>query len=157
MMLMIYRVCQDLPYCGRWIASYYSPCVPSKPTEEWTAAGANFPDGRLISSDDQVDIYSIRAKDAWVEQTVTNAIQARIDLEKQNGSSHYHYFRNKDCREAYARYENINVYLPLVIFLYLMNYFHIEGTHAGLASQDVVMNSTSLCPCVNQVSIPCCE
>lgn len=107
MMLMIYRVCQDLPYCGRWIASYYSPCVPSKPTEEWTAAGANFPDGRLISSDDQVDIYSIRAKDAWVEQTVTTAIQARIDLEKQNGSSHYHYFRNKDCQEAYARYENI--------------------------------------------------
>ena len=106
----------DLPYCGRFVASYYSPCVPSKPTDAWIAPDANFPNGRLAASDqknvvgvigggdEEEDVHSIRNKDAWVEQTVTRTIQARIDLEKQQGSSHYHYFRNKDCQEAYARY-----------------------------------------------------
>ena len=106
----------DLPYCGRFVSSYYSPCVPSKPTDAWIAPDANFPNGRLATSDqknvvgvigggdEEEDVHSIRSKDAWVEQTVTRTIQARIDLEKQQGSSHYHYFRNKDCQEAYARY-----------------------------------------------------
>mmetsp|Transcript_11296 Transcript_11296/g.20728 ORF Transcript_11296/g.20728 Transcript_11296/m.20728 type:complete len:259 (+) Transcript_11296:128-904(+) len=95
----------DIPFCGKWISSYFAPCVPSLPTKAWTAADPNFPDGRLtFSSDEQVDVHSIRSKDRWIEQTVTNTIQARIDLEKQQGSSHYHYFRNKDCQEAYARY-----------------------------------------------------
>ena len=105
----------DLPYCGRFVASYYSPCVPSKPTDAWIAPDANFPNGRLAASGQknvvigdvsggEEDVHSIRSKDAWVKQTVTRTIQARVDLEKQQGSSHYHYFRNKDCQEAYARY-----------------------------------------------------
>lgn len=93
----------DMPYCGRWIASYYAPCVPSKPTPAWLAADANFPDGRL-TNDRGLDIDLIRNKDRWIEDTVTNTIQARIGLEKEQGSSHYHYFRNNDCQEAYARY-----------------------------------------------------
>ncbi|KAL7550820.1 hypothetical protein ACHAWF_014030 [Thalassiosira exigua] len=90
----------ELPFCGRWIASYYSPCVPAQPTKEWVAADANFPEGRLTSG--QEDIHSIRKKDKWVEQTVTNAIQARIDLEKRQGTSHYS--RNRDCQEAFSRF-----------------------------------------------------
>ena len=90
----------DMPFCGRFISSYYSPCVPSKPTIEWTAADANFLSGRL--STDGEDIASIRNKDSWVEENVSRAVQARIDTEKEQGSSHY--FRNKDCQEAYARY-----------------------------------------------------
>jgi hypothetical protein len=99
----------DMPYCGRWIASYYSPCVPARPTVAWTAADANFPDGRLGGSssgsdDGRVDVHSIRAKDAWIARAVTSAIQSRIDIEMQQGSKHHRYFQNDDCQEAYARY-----------------------------------------------------
>ena len=95
----------DMPFCGKWIADYYAPCVPSTPTDAWTAADANFPFGRLSTSDSQqVDVHSIRSKDAWIEQTVTNSIQSRIELEKTQGSRYYRYFRNKDCQDAYARY-----------------------------------------------------
>ena len=76
------------------------------PTSDWTAADANFPEGRLALSDGdnghQEDVYSIRSKDKWVEETVANTIEARIELEQQQGSRHY--FKNKDCQEAYARY-----------------------------------------------------
>ncbi len=99
----------DMPFCGRFVASYYSPCVPSKPTKEWTTADANFPHGRIatssssnVESNVNVDVHSIRAKDAWVEQSVSSTIQGRIESEKEQGTRHY--FRNKDCQEAYSRY-----------------------------------------------------
>ena len=94
----------DMPFCGRWIASYFSPCVPSTPTKEWAAADENFPGGRLSISDGQEDVVSIRNKDKWVETTVNKAIASRIEQEKQQGKSHYRYFRNDDCQEAYAKY-----------------------------------------------------
>ena len=98
-----------MPYCGRWIASYYSPCVPARPAAAWTAPDANFPDGRLGGSssgsdDGGLDVHSIRAKDSWVERTVRSAIQSRIDIEMQHGSKHHRYFQNDDCQEAYASY-----------------------------------------------------
>ena len=81
----------DMPFCGRWIASYYKPCVPSRPTEAWAAADGNFPAGRLIGrvDDGPEDVTSIRNKDKWVEGTVAAAIQSRIDLEKENRQHHY--------------------------------------------------------------------
>jgi hypothetical protein len=100
----------DMPYYGRWIANYYSPCEPARPAAAWTAPDANFPDGRLggsssSSSDDGgVDVHSIRAKDSWVERTVTSAIQSRIDIEMQHGSKHHRYLQNDDCQEANASY-----------------------------------------------------
>ena len=97
----------DLPFCGRFIASYYAPCVPSLPIDEWRSADINFPDGRLDSSSTGglgADVDSIRNKDRWVEETVANSIEARIESERRQGSQNYHYFRNKDCQEAYARY-----------------------------------------------------
>ncbi|KAL7473363.1 hypothetical protein ACHAXS_013812 [Conticribra weissflogii] len=93
----------EIPFCGRWIASYYSPCVPSRPTSEWMAVDANFPFGRL-SSDDNVDVYSVRNKDSWVEEMVTSTVEARIEMEKQKGKRHYRFYKNKDCQEAYSRY-----------------------------------------------------
>ncbi len=98
------RALEDMPFCGGWIANYYAPCVPSTPNEAWTAADANFPQGRLVTNDGRVDIHSIRSKDAWINETVTNSIKSRIEFETKQGSSNYHYFRNKDCQDAYARY-----------------------------------------------------
>lgn len=96
----------DLPFCGRYIASYYAPCVPGRPTDAWTAPDPHFPEGRLADPDDERDDarYSVRSKDRWVERMVTGTIAARIEREKELGSRHYHYFRNEDCQEAYARY-----------------------------------------------------
>lgn len=96
----------DLPFCGKYIGNYYPPCVPAQPTTDWTAADANYPDGRLALRDGgdayPEDVFSIRSKDKWVEETVTSTIESRIELEKQQGSRHY--FKNKDCQEAYGRY-----------------------------------------------------
>ena len=96
----------DLPFCGKYIGNYYSTCVPANPTSDWTAADANFPDGRLALSDSDEghleDVYSIQSKDKWIEETVTSTVESRIELEQQRGSRHY--FKNKDCQEAYGRY-----------------------------------------------------
>ena len=125
----------DLPYCGRFVASYYSPCVPSKPTDAWIAPDANFPNGRLAASgdsttaDEEEDVHSIRSKDAWVEQTVTRTIQARIDLRS-----------NKDL-------------VIIITFGTRTVKRHTQGTHVGSTSHDAVMSLTRLCPCVNQVSL----
>jgi len=100
----------DLPFCGQYIASYYSPCVPATPTNAWVEADAKFPAGRLLdisssgtdndNNDDgnKEDVYSIRYKDRWVEQTVTSAIQSRIGLDKHDP------FKKKDCQAAYAKF-----------------------------------------------------
>lgn len=85
----------DMPFCGKWVAPF-PPCVPSTPTDAWIAADQNFPFGRIGTSDEQVDVHSIRSKDTWIEQTVTNAMQ---ESRRQNN-----YFQNKDCQDAYARY-----------------------------------------------------
>ena len=93
----------DLPFCGQYIASYYSPCVPATPTSAWVAADANFPTGRIVDTvdgndDGKEDVHSIRNKDRWVEQTVASTIQSRIDLDKHDP------FKNRDCQEAYAKF-----------------------------------------------------
>ena len=96
----------DLPFCGRYIGNYYPPCMPANPTSDWTAIDANYPEGRLALSDGDnahpEDVFSIQSKDKWVKETVTSVIETRIELEQQRGSRHY--FKSKDCQEAYARY-----------------------------------------------------
>ena len=88
---------KDMPYCGKWIASYYSPCVPSKPNQEWISPDANFEFGRLLE-----DQSNIQAKDKWVQETVDSTIESRIESEREKGSNHYHFYQNKDCQEAFA-------------------------------------------------------
>ena len=94
----------EMPFCGKWIANYYSPCVPSRPTRTWLEADGHFPFGRLSSDDGEEDVYSVRTKDAWVEETVSITIQARIEMGKKKGRKHFRFHKNKDCQEAYARY-----------------------------------------------------
>ena len=94
----------DMPYCGRWIASYYNPCVPARPTKEFQAPDINFEFGRLMTGEPATDVASIQTKDKWVEDTVANTIASRIEREREKGSNHYHFYQNKDCQEAFARF-----------------------------------------------------
>lgn len=95
---------KDMPYCGRWIASYYSPCVPSKPNKEWESSDINFEFGRLVKEKSVTDVHvaSIQSKDKWVQDTVASTVQSRIESEREKGSGHYHFYQNKDCQEAFA-------------------------------------------------------
>lgn len=94
----------DMPYCGKYIANYYSPCVPSRPSTEWASPDANFQFGRLMKGESKTDVASVQTKDNWVRETVTSTIQGKIELEREQGSNHYHFNQNKDCQEAFARY-----------------------------------------------------
>lgn len=58
-----------MPFCGRYIASYYPPCVPK----------------------------STMAKDRWVEEQVTSIIENRIDAEKSKQGKK-RFFKNKACQ-----------------------------------------------------------
>lgn len=96
---------RDVPFCGRFVASYFRPCVPSGPAASWSAADKNFPEGRAVAAGDDggvEDVGLIREKDAWVERTVNDVVRSRIDQEGRQGSKHY--WKNDDCQEAYARY-----------------------------------------------------
>ncbi|KAL7430155.1 hypothetical protein ACHAXM_002056 [Skeletonema potamos] len=84
---------KDLPFCGKYVNNY-PPCVPlsSSSTPSW------------LSDDAKEDNNIIRAKDRWVQDTVTNTIAERIEQERALGKSHYRYFQNKDCQDAFAAY-----------------------------------------------------
>ena len=92
---------KEMPFCGRWITSYYSPCVPSRPTNEWAPADKNFQLGRL-TTDEKADITSVRTKDDWVENYVSQFVETRIERERADGNRHF--YKNKDCQEAFARF-----------------------------------------------------
>jgi len=87
----------DLPFCGKFV-HYYPTCVPAASSSRSYDDIPNF----LVSSDDNADVVSIREKDEWVEETVTNTIATRIEQEKSLGTAHY--FRNQDCQDAYAAF-----------------------------------------------------
>jgi hypothetical protein len=86
---------EDLPFCGKYINNY-PPCVPA------SSSSKSFPD--WLSDDAKGDKNVIRVKDRWVQETVTNTIAERIEQERLLGKSHYRYFRNTDCQDAYAAY-----------------------------------------------------
>mmetsp|Transcript_25604 Transcript_25604/g.40203 ORF Transcript_25604/g.40203 Transcript_25604/m.40203 type:complete len:247 (-) Transcript_25604:49-789(-) len=85
----------DMPFCGKYVNSYPT-CVPASSTSptvpEW------------LSSDANEDTNAIRAKDTWLEQETAKTIADRIEQERSLGKSHYRYFRNKDCQDAYTAY-----------------------------------------------------
>ena len=60
-----------MPFCGRYIASYYPPCVPK----------------------------ATRDKDRWVEEQVTSIIERRIGLEKRKEAKK-RFMKNKACQEV---------------------------------------------------------
>ena len=51
-----------MPFCGRYIASYYPPCVPDPGVALYR--DQNFPNGRFQD-------HTTRAKDRWVEEQAT--------------------------------------------------------------------------------------
>ena len=97
-----------MPFCGRWIASYYRPCIPAP---MFLLKDQNFPEGRHGK-------HTVREKDRWVEETVTAIIDARIAVESnitaqklgvdENGvkgrKTAVRFYGNPDCRHAYKRY-----------------------------------------------------
>ena len=58
-----------MPFCGRYIASYYPPCVPK----------------------------ATRDKDRWIEEQVTVIIEKRLDLEKRKEAKK-RFLKNKACQ-----------------------------------------------------------
>lgn len=50
------------------------------------------------------DTVSIQTKDNWVQKTVASTIANRIEKERELGSNYYHFYQNKDCQEAYAKF-----------------------------------------------------
>jgi len=97
-----------MPFCGKYIANYYPPCIPapmSLPPDQ------NYPNGRYIK-------HTVRTKDKWIEETVMSTIQRRIDIEtnetarklgvdefgNKGETTAIRFYKNEDCQEAYTRY-----------------------------------------------------
>jgi hypothetical protein len=86
--------CDDescMPFCGKYLASYYPFCAPSPP------AIAMFQN------------HTIRSKDRWIEEQVTSTIANRIAIETkglgedgQKAKKRFH--KNRACQDAYKRY-----------------------------------------------------
>lgn len=97
-----------MPFCGKWIANYYAPCVPAPMS---FAQSKGYPGGRHKK-------FSVREKDRWVEETVTNVIANRIKIEinktamelgvnengKKGKNTPIRFYNNPDCMEAYKKY-----------------------------------------------------
>ena len=60
-----------MPFCGKYIANYYPPCVPVPAALE---EDINFPHGRHHN-------HTTRTKDRWVEEKVLSLISRRIEIE----------------------------------------------------------------------------
>lgn len=99
-----------MPFCGRYIANYYPPCVPN-PGVATFEKDQNFPEGRNRR-------YTTRFKDRWVEEQVTGIIDGRIDVEtnqsaknlgvdgygRKGSKAKIRFHKNKACQDAYKRY-----------------------------------------------------
>jgi hypothetical protein len=90
---------EDLPFCGHYV-HYYPVCVPAASSQSWSDQRVNL----FVSSDEKEDKESIKVKDKWVQEYVSSTIATKIDQERSLGKSHYHYYRNKDCRDAFAAF-----------------------------------------------------
>ena len=78
---------QCMPFCGKWIADYYSPCVPS--IQKITKADRNFPQGRFHK-------HSTFMKDQWIKQKVEHVFE-------ESQRSRGYFYNNEDCRKAFER------------------------------------------------------
>lgn len=82
--------CKDgdhcMPFCGRWIAEDYSPCVP---TRQVLGRDRNFEFGRFSG-------HTVKSKDQWVQQKVEEAFD-------RSESVKGHFYKNDDCRDAFER------------------------------------------------------
>ncbi len=58
-----------MPFCGKYIANYYPPCVPE----------------------------NTRAKDRWIEEQVATIIDNRIELEKKKQTKR-RFYKNRACQ-----------------------------------------------------------
>ena len=83
--------CQDndrcMPFCGRYIANFYPPCVPSR---QFLERDRNFPEGRFTN-------HTTLDKDRWIEQKVKEIFELS---ERRKG----YFFKDEDCRLAFERY-----------------------------------------------------
>ncbi len=97
-----------MPFCGRYIANYYPPCIPFA---TYLEPDQNFPRGRHGS-------FTVLTKDKWVEETALKYISERIQKEtnetaKKLGVDEYgvkgkrtpiRFYRNSACQEAYKKF-----------------------------------------------------
>ena len=70
-----------MPFCGRYIANYYPPCVSNES----------------------------RAKDRWVEEQVSSIIAERIEVEKTK-TARKHFFKNKACQVSSVFFISNNLF-----------------------------------------------
>jgi hypothetical protein len=77
-----------MPFCGRYIASYYPPCVPNPGVA--LERDQNFPNGRFQD-------HTTRAKDRWVEEQVMYIIENRVEMERKKESKK-RFYKNKSCQ-----------------------------------------------------------
>lgn len=102
-----------MPFCGKYIANYYPPCVPlplfkeddsshlNNQYYEITQKDHNFPNGRFHS-------HTIFEKDQWVEQSVKSIIRDRITQETNYSKGApkvpRRFYKNENCQLAFERY-----------------------------------------------------
>mmetsp|Transcript_4478 Transcript_4478/g.6830 ORF Transcript_4478/g.6830 Transcript_4478/m.6830 type:complete len:192 (+) Transcript_4478:1687-2262(+) len=108
-----------MPFCGRWIAEDYLPCIP---TRQVLGRDRNFEFGRFND-------HTVLRKDQWVQQKV-EAIFDRSESVKG------YFYKNDDCRDALERYfcwlnfprcdENTGESLPMCESV-CKNYFRVCG------------------------------
>ncbi len=77
-----------MPFCGRYIANYYPPCVPNNGVA--LERDQNFPNGRFQD-------HTTRAKDRWIEEQATSIIENRIEKERRKQSER-RFYKNKACQ-----------------------------------------------------------
>ena len=80
-----------MPFCGRYIAHYYPPCVPNAGVA--LNRDKNFPEGRYHG-------HNTREKDRWVEEQVTSIIETQIGLEAKKKAKK-RFYKNKTCQVCF--------------------------------------------------------
>ncbi len=83
-----------MPFCGRYIAHYYPPCVPNAGVA--LERDKNFPLGRFHR-------HNTREKDRWVEEQVTSIIEKQVDLEAKKKAKK-RFYKNKTCQVIMSNY-----------------------------------------------------
>ena len=76
-----------MPFCGKWIAEYYPPCIPS--IQKIVKKDRNFPHGRFYE-------HSTFRKDQWVQRQVEQIFE---ESQRKQG----YFYNNEDCRNAFER------------------------------------------------------
>ncbi len=92
-----------MPFCGRYIAHYYPPCVPNEGVA--LNRDQNFPNGRFLN-------YNTREKDRWVEEQVLGIIERQVELEGKKKAKK-RFYKNKTCQVIFVRYSKRIHQFPL--------------------------------------------